>query len=254
VILCIDIGNTNIGWGVFENNTLRVSWRSATNREKTADEWGLEALQFFSHFQLSSKEIKALLVSSVVPPLNFPFKEMGKRYFHLEPLFAGENLKIPMPILTDHPTEVGADLLIGAYSAFRQYSAPVIVVDFGTATTFSAVSPKGEFLGTAIAPGIAISAEALFSKAARLPRIQIKKPPAPIGKNTIHSMQSGFLYGFAGQAEKIIQLMKKELGEKTVVVATGGLADLVAHETKEIHHVDPDLILKGLNWLHHETR
>ncbi len=249
MLFCIDIGNTNIGWGVFEGEKLTASWRTATVRDKTGDEWGLEAILFLREFGINEKKINRLAISSVVPPLNFPFKEMGKTYFHSPPLFAGESLKIPLKVSTDHPEEVGADLLVGAYSAFKQYGGPVIIVDFGTATTFSAVSKSGEFLGTSIAPGIGISAEALFSKAARLPRIQIEKPPSPIGKNTIHCMQSGLFYGFIGQAEKIIQLIKKELGAKTKVIATGGLSHLISSGTHKIQKVDPNLLLDGLRLL-----
>ena len=254
MILCIDIGNTNVGWGIFEGGKLRASWRTVTSREKEADEWGLEATLFLKHFGLTGKEIESVLVSSVVPPLNSPFREMSRRYFGADPLFAGEALKVPMPVLTDYPHEVGADLLVGAYSAAVQHGGPLIVADFGTATTFCAVSAKGEFLGTAIAPGIAISAEALFSRAAKLPRIQFKKPPSPIGKNTLHSMESGFLYGFVGQAEKIIRMMKQEIEGETKVIATGGLAELISAETKEISRVEQDLILVGLRLLHDAAR
>lgn len=249
MILCIDIGNTNIGWGVFEGEALKASWRTATLREKVGDEWGLQASQFFGQFKLAMDRVKKIAISNVVPPLAFAFEEMGLRYFHVKPSFAGEDLKIPMPILADRPSEVGADLLVGAYAGFKAYGGPLIVIDFGTATTLSAVSQKGEFLGTSIAPGIAVSAEALFAKAAKLPRIQFAKPPSAIGRNTIHSMQSGFLYGFAGQVEKIIHMMKKDLGKACKVIATGGLAGLIASETPEISKVDENLILEGLRLL-----
>ncbi len=252
MLLCIDIGNSNIGWGIFQKSKLKTFWRTATVRDKTSDEWGLEASLFLQKLGAEKliKKIDGIAISSVVPPLNSPFQEMCQKYFCCSPRFAGESLKIPLSISTDHPEEVGADLLVGAYSAFKQYGGPVIVVDFGTATTFSAVSKKGEFLGTSIAPGIAISAEALFSRAAKLPRVQITAPPSPIGKNTIHCMQSGLLYGFVGQAEKIIQMIKKELGNNVKVVATGGLADLISNETAEIQKVDPNLLLQGLMLLY----
>lgn len=249
MILAIDIGNTNIGWGVYASGELKASWRTATVWEKTADEWGLEASRFFDHFKIKHGDIERMAISNVVPPLTLAFHEMGKRYFDCEPFFAGESLPIPMPVITDQPREVGADLLVGAYAALKRYGAPLIVVDFGTATTFSAVSEKGEFVGTAIAPGIAVSQEALFAKAARLPRIKLAKPPSAIGKNTVHSMQSGFLFGFVGQVEKIVQLMRGDLGGKTRVVATGGLAGFIARETSEIHHLDENLILEGLRLL-----
>lgn len=249
MILTIDIGNTNIGWGVFEGDQLKATWRTGTLREKVGDEWGLQASQFFSHFGLAMSKVKRIAISNVVPPLSFAFQEMGRRFFNLEALFAGESLKIPMPILTDQPGEVGADLLVGAFAGHKTYGGPLIVVDFGTATTLSAVSQKGEFVGTSIAPGIAISAEALFAKAAKLPRIQFSKPPSAIGKNTIHSMQAGFLYGFVGQVEKIIRMMQRDLGAKAKVIATGGLADFIARETPEISKVDENLILHGLRLL-----
>lgn len=249
MLLCIDIGNTNIGWGVFEGTELKASWRTGTLREKVGDEWGLQTSQFFSHFGLEMPRVKKIAISNVVPPLTFAFQEMSRRFFDLEASFAGESLKIPMPIRTDQPGEVGADLLVGAYAGYKTYGGPLIVVDFGTATTLSAVSAKGEFLGTSIAPGIDISAEALFAKAAKLPRIQFLKPPSAIGKNTVHSMQSGFLYGFVGQVEKIIGMMRKDMVAKAKVIATGGLASFIAKETPEISKVDENLILNGLRSL-----
>lgn len=251
MILCVDVGNTNIHWGVFEQENLRCTWRTATIREKTGDELGLECLHFLEWFQIDKNKISAIAVASVVPPLNFSFHEMGGKTFGCKPFFAGELLPIPMPILTKDPKEVGEDLLVEAYQGLKKHGSPLIVVDFGTATTFAAISKNGEFLGTAIAPGIAISAEALFAKAAKLPRIKIEKPPLVIGDNTVHSMQSGFLYGFVGQVEKIIGMMKLQLGSTTKVVATGGLAELIAKETKEISIVDENLILEGLRELYY---
>lgn len=254
MILCIDIGNTNIVWGVFEGLDLKANWRTATDWEKTGDEFGFHVLQGLEHFRIPKEAIQGIAISSVVPPLALPFQKMAKRYFNLEPEFAGKSLKIPMPVLTKHPEEVGSDLLVEAYAGYKMYGGPLLVLDFGTATTVSAVSKKGEFLGTAIAPGITISTEALFLKAAKLPRIEFSKPRTAIGKNTIHSMQSGFLHGFVGQVEKIIQMMKKELDPKTCVIATGGLAELIAGETPEITQVEPNLILFGLRDLHSFAR
>lgn len=246
MILCIDIGNTNTGAAIYNGKHLLASWRVKTDREKTADEWGLLFAQFFHYHGLEAEGIVDLVISSVVPPLDRPFHDMANRYFSRSPLVVGSTLPYPLKIQTHHPQEVGADLVMGCAGAYFRYGGPVIVVDFGTATTFTAVSKRGEVLGVAIAPGLMVSAEALFSRAAKLPRIEIRKPPSPIGKNTLHAMQSGFLYGFVGQSEKIIEKMKEKLGGKTRVVATGGLADLIAGETRSISVVDPNLVLEGI--------
>lgn len=260
--LAIDIGNSNISFGFFQAEKLEKVWRITTRHNFTADEFGISIIQFLNYFLVNPKDIQTVGISSVVPPLHEPVKEMTKRYFGLTPWWVGENLSCPVVIKTDNPNEVGADLVAGAYGAYILYGGPLIVIDFGTATTISAMSKNGEFIGTAIAPGIAISAEALFSRAAKLPRIQIQPPPSPIGKNTLHSMQSGFFYGFIGQVEKIIQKFQEEIikeeiekekteteeiGTKAKVAATGGLAELIANGSKAIDIVNPNLVLEGIH-------
>ena len=249
ILLAIDVGNSNISIGVYKNKKLICVWRITTRHNFTSDELGISIIQFLEHFSINYKEINEIAISSVVPPLEYPIKEMVRNYFNLNPWWVGNNLPYPITIKTDNPKEVGADLVAGAYGALKLYGLPIIIVDFGTATTFSAVSKNGEFLGTAIAPGIAISAEALFSRAAKLPRIQIKPPPSPIGTNTINSMQSGFFYGFVGQVEKIIQKFKEEL-KSAKVVATGGLAELIAKETKVVNFLNSNLVLDGIHLLY----
>lgn len=252
-LLAIDIGNSNISIGVYKNKKLACVWRITTRHNFTSDELGISIIQFLEYFLINYKEIDEIAISNVVPPLEYSIKEMVKRYFNLNPWWVGNNLQYPFQIKTDNSKEVGADLLAGAYGAFKLYEGPVIVVDFGTATTFSAISKNGGYLGTAIAPGIAISAEALFSRAAKLPRIQIQPPPSPIGTNTLHSMQSGFFYGFVGQVEKIIQKFKEEL-KPAKVVATGGLAELISKETKVINFLNPNLVLDGIHLLYRNKK
>lgn len=253
MILCIDIGNTNIVSGLFKSNKLIASWRLSTQKNKTADEWWLAFKNLFQHYGYPTSSLEAIVISNVVPPLQTPFEEMCQRFFQLKPLTIGENLPYLIKINTHDPREVGADLVAEATAAFILYGGPVIVVDFGTATTFTTISKDGEFLGTVIAPGIGISAEALFVKAAKLPRIQIKKPPGVIGKNTIHSMQSGLFYGFVGQVEKIILQIRQELNEAPRVVATGGLASLIAEETTLVDEINHNLVLEGLRIIYEKS-
>lgn len=245
-LLAIDIGNSNICAAVFRGETLATVWRLTTRHSMTADELGLSIMQFLRHFKILPETIDQVAVSSVVPPLDQAVREMVETYLRVDPWWVGENLPCPLKIATDSPAEVGADLLTGAYAAYRLYGGPIIVVDFGTATTVTAVSRKGEFLGTAIAPGIAISADALFARASKLPRIPILPPPKAIGTNTVHSMQSGFFYGFVGQVEKIIRKFREELGVPIRTVATGGLAEVIAKETESITILNPNLVLEGI--------
>ncbi|MBI5874559.1 MAG: type III pantothenate kinase [Deltaproteobacteria bacterium] len=267
MLLVIDIGNTNIVLGIYEGGRLAHHWRIGTKKSRTADEYGIILVDLF-HFAgippspplskggttpfnspLTKGDmgvVKGAIVSCVVPPLTDIFMEMSERYFKSKPLVVGPGTKTGMPIMTDNPKEVGADRIVNAVAAYEIYKDAVIVVDFGTATTFDYVSNKGEYMGGAIAPGLGISTDALFQRAAKLPRVEIAKPKKVIGKNTIDSMQAGIFYGYIGLVDGIVERMKREIGSKPKVVATGGLAGLIAPESRTIEHVNEFLTLDGL--------
>lgn len=246
MLLALDVGNTNTVIGVFDGKNLRVHWRISTRREGTGDEYGMLIKDLFDHAALPREKVSAVILASVVPPLQLALEEMVRDYFHVEPLIVGPGIRTGMPILYDNPREVGADRIVNAVAAFEAYGGPCIVVDFGTATTFDAISARGEYLGGVIAPGIGISAEALFERAAKLPRIDIAKPKVVVGKNTVGSMQAGMYYGYLGLVEGIVTRMKAEMEGDPVVVATGGLSHLILAESKLVQHVDPFLTLTGL--------
>jgi len=246
VILVFDVGNTNIVLGVFRDRKLIQDWRLSTTRHRTDDEYGILLRELFVFSGLSMTDIKAVVLSSVVPPINPTLERTCQGYFNLNPLIIGPGVKTGMPIKYENPREVGADRIVNAVAGYEQYGGPLIIVDFGTATTFCAISAKGEYLGGAIAPGIGISSEALFARASKLPRVELTKPPSVIGKNTVNSMQSGFIYGFAGQVNGIVERMKREMDGEPRVVATGGLAELIASEATAIDIVDKYLTLTGL--------
>ena len=250
MLLAIDIGNTNIVLGVFEDDRLRVSWRLATLRDRTADELGVWVAQLFQHSHLDVSRVGGIAISSVVPPLTRTARAMVDRYFSVKPLVVDGDTKTGMPVLYDNPSEVGADRIVNGVGAYERYgrapARPVIVVDFGTATTFDVISAKGEYLGGVICPGIQISADALFQRAARLPRIDVRKPTRVIGRTTVGSMESGLFYGHVGLVEGLVRRIRGELGSSAVSVATGGLADVIAPETTMIEAVDPELTLRGL--------
>jgi type III pantothenate kinase len=250
VLLAIDVGNTNTVLGVYEGKTLRSHWRAETNAGRTYDEWGMLLLQMLQHAGLDPKAVKAVAVSSVVPPLQFNLERMSERYFACRPMFVGPGVKTGMPILYDNPREVGADRVVNAVAAYEKHKGALIVVDFGTATTFDAVSGKGEYLGGAICPGIVIAMEALFDHASKLPRVEFARPPHVVGKNTIHSMQSGLVYGYVSLVDGICERMQKEMGDKVKIFATGGLAPLIASESKMISEVDELLTLEGLRLIY----
>lgn len=250
MLLAIDVGNSNIVLGVFDGEDLVVSWRLATMRERTADELGLLVDGLFAHSRVERVGIRGIIVSSVVPPLTGTVRAMAQRYFGLDMLNVEPGVKTGMPILYENPAEVGADRLVNGIAAYercgRAAGRPVIVVDFGTATTLDAISAKGEYLGGAICPGVQISADALFQRAARLPRIDVRKPAQVIGRTTVGAMEAGLFYGYVGMVEGLVRRMNDELGGNAVCVATGGLAQVIAPETSLIQHVDPDLTLHGL--------
>jgi type III pantothenate kinase len=246
MILVFDIGNTNIVLGVYQGRNLLEHWRISTATQRTADEYAVLLKALFDQAGLSFKRIKAIVISSVVPPLMMTLEIMSKKYFGFSPIVVGPGIKTGIQIKYENPREVGADRIVNAIAGFELYGGPMIIVDFGTATTFCAITGKGEYLGGAIAPGIGISTEALFAKAAKLPRVELVKPPTVIGKNTVSSMQSGIIYGFTGQVDAIVSRIKKEMGGNPLVVATGGLAELIAQESHTIDKVDLLLTLTGL--------
>ncbi|HZT70011.1 MAG TPA: type III pantothenate kinase [Terriglobia bacterium] len=246
MLLVIDVGNTNTSLGVFKGRKLLAQWRLSTNREQTADEYGILSRNLFTLEGIQPSQIDAMMISSVVPTLNPVIQEMAERYFHLKPHFLGPGTRTGMAIHYDNPLEVGADRIADSVAAFEKYGGPCIVVDFGTAITFDAVSENGEYLGGVIAPGIGISAEALFARAARLHRVEIREPEKIIGTNTVASMQAGLFYGSVGLVDGVLDRMCAVLGPKTRVVATGGQAGLLASALKQKPPVDAFLTLEGL--------
>jgi len=262
MLLVIDVGNTNTVLGVFAGvakvhrgsdpedaagcGQLVANWRVATSRISTVDEYGVLFRNLFSMAGLESKGIDGIVVSSVVPPLDPVLRQVCERYFNLRPLLIEPGVKTGMPVHYDNPTEVGADRIVNAVAAIEKYGAPCVIVDFGTATTFDCVSPKGEYLGGVICPGIGISADALFERTARLPRVEIRKPVRVIGTNTVGSLQSGLYYGYLGLVDGILELLLAELGKDTHVIATGGLGPMIGTGSKYIQHVDDFLTLEGL--------
>jgi type III pantothenate kinase len=246
-LLCIDIGNTNIVLGVAEHFRILDHWRIRTERDITADEMGILVQNLFRNFDLEMEAIKHMIVSCVVPPLLNTMEVFGRRYFHIEPMIVGPATKTGMPNLYDNPKEVGADRIVNAVAAYERYHTAMIIVDFGTATTFDYVSEDGAYQGGAIAPGVVISSEALFQKASKLPRVEIfARPKSVLAKDTISSMNVGIIYGYAGLVDGIVNRMKKEVGQDLKVIATGGLAPLISEISETIDHVEELLTLEGL--------
>jgi len=250
MLLAIDVGNTNIVIGVFHSDTLIQSWRLQTLRERTSDELGLLVEGLFTHSGIDRTKVSGIIIASVVPPLTGTMCAMVERYFKRTALLVDPARNAGMPILYENPAEVGADRIVNAIAAYAQYGSkgdrPLIVCDFGTATTLDAISAKGEYLGGAICPGVTISADALFQRAARLPRIDVRKPSTVIGRTTVGAMESGLFWGYVGMVEGLVRRMGDELGGNAICVATGGLAAVIAPETTLIQHVDVDLTLQGL--------
>ena len=250
MLLCIDIGNTNIKLGMFEGEQMRSQWRIATNRTRLADEYAMLLIDLFRAEGLEIRQVTGCAISSVVPALTQVFSELSQRYLKQEPLILGPKTITTIQIHTDYPQEVGSDLVVNALAARHLYGTPVIVIGFGTATTFVAVSAQGDLEGVVIAPGIATSGDSLFRATSTLPQIALTRPAAAIGKNTIHSLQAGFVFGFAGLVEGLVRRIQVELGGNARVIATGGLANLILPETQVIEAVEPNLALIGLRLLY----
>lgn len=254
MLFVIDVGNTNIVLGVYEGDALKHNWRIGTDRSKTDDEFGMLIKSLFADKGLSFSDVEGIIISSVVPPLMFPLEKMCQKYFGIKPMVIGPGLKTGLNIKADNPREIGADRIVNAVAAIHHYGTPLLVVDFGTATTFCFIDEEGSYHGGAIAPGISISTEALYSRAAKLPRIELMKPPSVIGRNTIHAMQSGIIYGFVGQVDELVRRMKAEVAKQPTVIATGGLAELIGSESSEIDIVDPWLTVKGLRLIYSRNK
>jgi len=247
MLFCIDIGNTNIVLGVTNRENILNHWRIRTEKEVTADELGVLIGNLFKSSDIGMGQIDHIILSCVVPPMLNTMEEFARRYFNIRPLIVGPDLKTGMPILYDNPKEVGADRIVNAVAAYEKYRTGLIVVDFGTATTFDVVSMEGAYMGGAIAPGVSISCEALFHKASKLPRIEIfAKPKNVVAKDTINSMNVGIIYGYAGLVDGIVNRIKKEVGHEMTVIATGGLATVICEESETIEHMEEFLTLEGL--------
>ncbi len=254
MLLVIDVGNTNTVAGVYEGEKLITNWRLSTERNRTIDEYGILFRNLFTLAKMDAEKIGGIAISSVVPPLNFTLTKMSEIYFGLTPYFIDHQSNTGMPIRYSPETDVGADRIVNSVAAIARYGTPCIIVDFGTATTFDAVSKNGEYLGGVITPGLSISAEALFQRAARLSRVEIKRPDEVIGQTTISSVQSGLYYGYIGLVDGILRRMIAELGADVKIIATGGLARLIGRGSELIAEIDDDLTLEGLRIIYEKNK
>lgn len=254
MLLVIDVGNSNIVLGIYDGERLVKDWRVSTDKSKTTDEYGILVHDLFRLAGIGFDDIKDIIISSVVPTLTGVLEKLSSQYFGFKPYVVGPGIKTGMPIHYDNPKEVGADRIVNAVAGHEKYRSSLIIVDFGTATTFDYVNRRGEYCGGAIAPGLMISMEALFQRASKLPRVEIVKPPAIIAKNTVNSMQAGIFYGYVGLVDEIVGRMKGESRDNPRVIATGGLAWLIAPESKTIDDVDEYLTLEGLRILYQRNR
>ncbi|WP_304196127.1 type III pantothenate kinase [Peptostreptococcus stomatis] len=254
MLLVFDIGNTNMVLGVYDGDNLVRDWRINTDLNKTSDEYGVLIKSLFDASNISLSVVDAIIVSSVVPAVMHSLENFCRKYCNISPMVVGPGIKTGLNIKYEDPKMVGADRIVNAVAAISKYNCPVIIIDFGTATTYCAVSNKGEYIGGAISPGMKISSEALFQKASKLPRVELVTPETVICKDTVSAMQAGIIYGYAGQVEKIVGLMKKELkDEETLVIATGGLANMISQETNAIDVIDPNLTLEGLRIIYEKN-
>lgn len=254
MLFVLDVGNTNTVIGVYEGEVLKYHWRIETSRNKTEDEYGMIIKSLLQHEGLEFTQFDGMIISSVVPPIMFALEGMCKKYFGIKPLVVGPGIKTGLDIKYENPREVGADRIVNAVAGIHEYGGPLIIVDFGTATTYCYINEEKQYMGGAIAPGIGISTEALYSRASKLPRIEITRPESIIGKTTVSAMQAGILYGYVGQVEGIVARMKEQSNGEPLVIATGGLAPLIANESIAIDIVEPFLTLKGLQLIYKRNR
>ena len=254
MLLVMDVGNTNTVLGLFQDETLLASWRLTTNRAQTTDEYALLVTGLFSLRGIDPAQVTDAIVSSVVPPMDSTIRDTFQRHYGVDPLFVGPGLKTGMPIQYDPPADVGADRIVNAVAGHARYGGPLIIVDFGTATTFDVVSARGEYIGGIICPGIGIAAEALFSRTARLPRVDIRRPHRLIANTTVGSIQSGLYFGYLGLVDGLIERLLQEVGEGTRVIATGGLAELLSRDSRYISECDSMLTLEGLRLIWQKNR
>lgn len=254
MLLAVDIGNTNITIGIYKDNQLINNFRLTTRLQRTSDEYGIMITSFMNANHYPTNELHDVIISSVVPKINYSFSSSIIKYFHIHPIFIGPGIKTGISIRIDHPSSLGADRLVDAAGAYFTYGGPCLVIDFGTATTYDVITDKGEFIGGATAAGIGITANALSSMAAQLPEIEISRPEHLISKNTISSMQAGIVYGYIGQTEYIIDKIKKEYGENLKVISTGGLGKIIANQTDRIDIYDINLTFKGLKIIYDKNK